>query len=226
MKVIHLLLVVLVSIAIISLGIAGYAKEINELAKKGEEIKEKNEQIEKIGEESKKMTWQIEKSKEELEKTKMKLESSMSELAKTNEELAKKDKPISIEINGTKVSAEELKNLTKEIGIKDFDIADSYYFSVPLAVIEEILANNSINRMEYINESRDCDDFALMLAGHFSQAYSPHPAIGIIHGMCGINGHAWNAVLADEGIYYIEPQTDEIARPKDFNCTAGSIFWN
>ncbi len=207
MKVITVIVILLlISIALFKAG--EYANE---------KIQEINEKLERLNEKLEKLNvWM-----QEINKTTTEKKETMAKKSK--------EKPISAEIN---ISSEMLEELTKKADVWSFETKDSHYFSASLAEIEKIVEEAAINEMEYINQTRDCDDFSLMLASYFSKNYNPHPAIGIVYGTCNesnkTSGHNWNSVLVIE-IYYIEPQTGKIFSPEEYekeeNCTAREITW-
>ncbi len=142
------------------------------------------------------------------------------------------------------ISAEELKSLSNKMtNAWLVETRDNYYYPISLSDMEKMVEEDSTDKMGYVNESRDCDDFSLIFAAHISENYNPHPAIGIVVGACmsreetnetkgKISGHQWNAMLVDEGkgngnyeVYYLNPGNDEIQKPEDFWCNASEIIW-
>jgi len=102
----------------------------------------------------------------------------------------------------------------------NFHIPDSEYYLTPMEDVKRLVERDKIDRREYASEVGDCDDFAFLLKAAFirhawdeGKRRAPH-SVGIIWGMLP-HGHAINWVLTrQEGLYFIEPQTDEIFKPR------------
>ncbi len=69
------------------------------------------------------------------------------------------------------------------------------------------LAQDKTNRLDYVKEKFDCDDFALRLVGQFSIPEWSELAIGLMW----TEKHALTCFITDdEKLLFIEPQSDEI----------------
>jgi len=78
------------------------------------------------------------------------------------------------------------------------------------------LAQDQTNKMGYVPEERDCDDFALRLAGQFS---IPEWS-GLCFGIMWTSTHALCFYLAeDKTLWNVEPQTDGVSPSID-----GAVF--
>ena len=231
-----IVLLLLISAALIKTAvyIDGSVQEINEqLQEINERLEKIDEQKEKINENHKKikeMSRQIENTSEKIEEIDGQIkdiDKDIKKISKSIEEIQKEEIQFS---KTTHISAVKLKALSEKLGVETIETKDRHYFPMPLTEIEKIVAQNSINEMEYIKESRDCDDFALIFAADVSKKYNPHPAIGIVTGICNTVGHSWNSVLSIDGngeyqIYYIEPQLNKIIEPGEHECEAKKIVW-
>lgn len=87
-------------------------------------------------------------------------------------------------------------------------LSDSNYLLCSYDDIALFLAQDQTNKMDYIIEERDCDDFSYRLMGQFSIPDWSNLCLGIIW----TDNHAFNCfVTEDKELLFIEPQTDEIS---------------
>jgi len=81
------------------------------------------------------------------------------------------------------------------------------YLMCNRADIETFLKQDDTNKMGYVAEQRDCDDFSYRLMGQFSIPDWSALAFGIVW----TNLHALNIIVTeDDKVLFIEPQTDDI----------------
>jgi hypothetical protein len=86
-------------------------------------------------------------------------------------------------------------------------ISDSKYWLCSEKDIENFLSQDDTNKMGYISEERDCDDFSYRLMGQLS---IPDWS-GIAFGIIWTNVHAFNCLIDETGkFYFIEPQDGKI----------------
>lgn len=86
-------------------------------------------------------------------------------------------------------------------------LSDNLYWLCSTADIERFLAQDNTNKMGYIQEERDCDDFSYRLMGQLS---TPEWS-GIAFGIVWTNVHALNCFIDDTGkFWFIEPQTAKL----------------
>ena len=106
------------------------------------------------------------------------------------------------------VAMSELTDLVKSLFPgAHYHISDRAKFLCDLEDVETFLKADGTNKMGYIAEERDCDDFAFRLKGQFSVPGWSHIALGIIWD----RAHAFNFVVdANMEFWCIEPQTDEL----------------
>ncbi|MCK5044137.1 hypothetical protein KAR26_00205 [Candidatus Parcubacteria bacterium] len=250
MKVINIIvLLLLISIALLAGGYAN--REIQEINEKIEKI---NAWMHEIEEETRRTDRKIEEVNKQIENTNEKIRETNRKMNETDERMKREIEEVKKEIKKmeekekeiqlseieerTVVSRTKLKELSKKIGVETIETTDAYYFSVTMDEIKEIIADDPTNEMEYKKNIRDCEDFSVVLAGQFNKNYNPHPAIGIVSGICKRNNtityHSWNSVLIanEDGsyeVYYVLPQTDRILKPEEYkrvkNCTAKKIVW-
>ena len=84
-------------------------------------------------------------------------------------------------------------------------LSDKEYLLCNKADIRAFLAQDETNKMGYVPEARDCDDFSYRLMGQLSIPGWSDLAFGIIW----TNLHAMNCfVTEDKLFYYVEPQND------------------
>ena len=88
-----------------------------------------------------------------------------------------------------------------------YHVSDRVKFLCDIEDINTFLKADDTNKMGFIDEERDCDDFAFRLKGQFSVPGWSGFAIGIIWD----RGHAFNFVVdANMEFWCIEPQTDDL----------------
>jgi len=86
-------------------------------------------------------------------------------------------------------------------------LSDNEYLLCSSDDIALFLAQDATNKMGYVVEERDCDDFSYRLMGQFSIPGWSALALGIIW----TEVHALNCFITeDEELLLVEPQTDEI----------------
>jgi hypothetical protein len=131
------------------------------------------------------------------------------------------------------VSNEEVRRIIANVlGAKlaeDFRLflGDNSYFLQPLADAQQIITKSGLARAEYMPETFDCDDFAIVLKSHFCEAAykdferRPPHCIGLIWGELP-HVHAINWMINDDyRLRLIEPQTGEVfdIKPEHRNVT-------
>ena len=99
-------------------------------------------------------------------------------------------------------------------------VINEFLKSYPIADLE-IIENSATDRMRWVKERFDCDDFALVLKSHFCEAAykdgdrRPAHCFGIVWGMLP-GPHAINWMLnADRVLRFVEPQSDDVFLPRD-----------
>jgi len=111
------------------------------------------------------------------------------------------------------------KRFTRDFSLQ---ISDEQYYCPSLEDVTLLIEKNTSDKMEYIGDVFDCDDYALVLKAFFiKQAYKDkhrrYPyCMGMIMGgkLQGNIPHAINFVITDKlEFYLIEPQQDEILKP-------------
>ena len=88
-------------------------------------------------------------------------------------------------------------------------LSDSKLYRLPsYDDIALFLARSHVDKEVYEDETFDCDDFALALAGEFSVK----PWAEVTFGLIWTNTHAFNIFVTEDDVFYVEPQSDEISR--------------
>ncbi len=88
-------------------------------------------------------------------------------------------------------------------------ISDSEYWLCSEKDIETFLAQDDTNKMGYISEERDCDDFSYRLMGQLS---IPDWS-GIAFGIVWTDKHALCCFISETGdFFFIEPQTNKLQK--------------
>ena len=86
-------------------------------------------------------------------------------------------------------------------------MADNWKLLCNYEDVALFLAQDQTNKVEYISEEFDCDDFSFRLKGQFSIPGWAALALGI----CWTNDHALNCFVdEDRKLWFIEPQNDTI----------------
>ncbi len=94
---------------------------------------------------------------------------------------------------------------------------DRNYTALPMEKWQEILEYSDVDRVQYVSELRDCDNFAIALAGQVALRFGVN-GIGIVVDFSG--RHAYNCLLvstSDGGleIKVVEPQSDGMPKVGD-----------
>ncbi len=86
-------------------------------------------------------------------------------------------------------------------------LSDSQYWLCSDADIENFISRDDTNKMGYVAEERDCDDFSYRLMGQLSVPDWSGTAFGIVW----TNLHALNCFIDEGGkFWFVEPQTDKL----------------
>ena len=89
----------------------------------------------------------------------------------------------------------------------DIYLADEVYQLCSPEDIATFLAQDNTNKMGFVDELRDCDDFAYRLMGQLSVPKWSGLAVGI----CWTENHAFNCFLDNnKKLWFIEPQSDAV----------------
>ena len=86
-------------------------------------------------------------------------------------------------------------------------LSDNEYLLCNPNDIALFLAQDETNKMGFVTEERDCDDFSYRLLGQFSIPDWSQLCFGIVW----TDKHALNCFIdEDKNIWFVEPQTDSI----------------
>lgn len=86
-------------------------------------------------------------------------------------------------------------------------LSDTVYYLSNLEDINEFLRIDQTNKIGFVPEERDCDDFSFRLMGQFSVPEWSGIALGIVW----TDIHALNFFIdQNQEVWFIEPQTDDI----------------
>jgi len=121
------------------------------------------------------------------------------------------------------IQASEIRKMTKalwpEIG---FQWLTDKKFSVPkLEQLKAFLSISELDKQEFIDHAQDCDDFALQLHAEAKRYFVQKEELKypLAFGECFATRwagfkkkHNANICVCEDGIYLIEPQTDEIRK--------------
>jgi hypothetical protein len=95
--------------------------------------------------------------------------------------------------------------------INSLQLVDTSYKLVDVDKLKIFLARNSTSSRQYVSDSNDCDDFALILLGDVTK-WDSSLAFGIAF-VVKEDGdyHALNVLIGtDKRVYFVEPQTDDV----------------
>ena len=125
--------------------------------------------------------------------------------------------PAPPEIRGV-ISYKEVRELYAGIFPNQTDrihISDSQFEITAISEIRRFIDWSKVDRLKYVAEKLDCDDFAMALAGEFARSpgWSGFPVTFIWGDLYG--GHAFTTAVAWKSFedktptaYFLEPQTD------------------
>lgn len=86
-------------------------------------------------------------------------------------------------------------------------LSDRTYLLCNPQDIRKFLEQDATNKVKYVPEGYDCDDFSYRLMGQFSIEDWANLAFGIVW----TDKHALNCFVTEtDRVFFIEPQTDEI----------------
>jgi hypothetical protein len=113
------------------------------------------------------------------------------------------------------IKAEDLVNLIVKTFGSDYEyyifISDSYFRTISREAMERLLKEDDTDKLPYILETADCDDFSDVLLGQLTKkTWNQGFAIGQLWYYTEEFGHAVNLFCHGEKIYVVEPQNDRI----------------
>ena len=111
-------------------------------------------------------------------------------------------------VSSKKVSLSELDMFLKDkFPDVSLFLSDNEYTLCHYDDVAYFLATSQIDKMEFVSEELDCDDFAAALWGEFS--IPPWSALAV--GLVWTEVHTLNIVVTEDmKVLFLEPQTDEI----------------
>jgi len=121
-----------------------------------------------------------------------------------------------LKIEYKEISATELQAKAADATEAEQWCWDARYYYTSLDTWKEILSRTRVEQIRYLAEKRDCENIANILHSRISELFELN-AFGTVIGAVYQDGnlvgyHGWNAWYCDEGIYFIEPQTDQFAK--------------
>ena len=111
-------------------------------------------------------------------------------------------------VSSKKISGENLELLIKRLfPHAALYISDTEYTLCHYDDVAYLLAVSQVNKIPYVPETMDCDEFAVALWGEFNMP----PWGGLAIGYLWSEIHAANCVVTEDmEILFMEPQTDEL----------------
>jgi hypothetical protein len=119
------------------------------------------------------------------------------------------------ELDVTLIDPEEIKTAYKKAfkttSTTGFHFGDEVYKPLNPELLKEFLKIDPIDKREYVENYRDCEDFSFMLFGEIRQdgRFDGCP-IFITWMDTSEGGHSVLSYFYNDKIYLLEPQTDEI----------------
>ena len=119
-------------------------------------------------------------------------------------------------------------------GSPNIQFADNTYYTISDATVREFLRSDHTDRMTWVADGNDCDDFATMVQGNMirwryvtGRTYQEGYAFGVAWGRKQDNpslAHAFNFYIrsVDHAVMCLEPQNDRIVFCNDFGF---NIYW-
>jgi len=117
--------------------------------------------------------------------------------------------PVSQQKSETTMSKIYVMQLFKSVD--NLQLTDTNYKLVDVDKLKTFLARNSTSSRQYVSDSNDCDDFALILLGDVTR-WDSSLAFGIAF-VVKEDGdyHALNVLISTQKkVYLVEPQSDEV----------------
>ena len=98
---------------------------------------------------------------------------------------------------------------------KNITLSDGRFYLIPFSQWKEIIEVDWTDKMKYVKEKRDCDNFAYSFSSRMSELFEINSA-GIVWGYIynkdtgkSIGGHLWNCIItSDFKMYFYEPMKD------------------
>lgn len=115
------------------------------------------------------------------------------------------------------------------------EAADSLYYLAPKLDLEKLVRATRVDRLKFLDEVSDCDDFALkeatrvMAAAFADDAYREVDGKRVrrppyLFGQCDSYDHAFNFCFDDtKTLWFVEPQTAEFISTDRFNYGVVSV---
>ena len=124
-----------------------------------------------------------------------------------------------------KKSAEEVKKMLENAGLKNVKtyFSDGEYYTIPYASWMSIVKNDFLERKKWIKERFDCDSFSKSFVGRMNEHYQIN-GCGEVWGMTPGGYHSWVILITPNKLLFLETQTDEIFEVGEKGYQADTIF--
>ena len=120
-----------------------------------------------------------------------------------------------------KISSDNIRGEIRKIWpfVSFIWLADEIYLSPSFDEVNDFLAQSTLDKQEFIEHSKDCDDFALQLHAEAKNYFLEKDDLKypLAFGECfatkwfgKVLKHNGNISICEDGIYLIEPQADLI----------------
>jgi len=106
-------------------------------------------------------------------------------------------------------SQEELRRKLGSLYLQHLYLWDSNYWYVSLEDWGKVLKDVTFGMPKYTKERFDCSNFAMLTSARVSETYKLNTC-GICVGDSPWGYHGFNLILAEDGLYYFEPQTGDV----------------
>jgi len=136
-----------------------------------------------------------------------------------------------LSIDVKECDSEVLKAKAKEATQAEQQCWDGRYYYTDLATWKRIILNRThVEHIRYIRERRDCENIAEILHARVSEIFELNAFATVIGAVYKENGrlvgyHGWNAFYCDEGVFFVEPQKDIIAKCENGQARIGAYIY-
>lgn len=107
------------------------------------------------------------------------------------------------------ISREGLRRKLDILGLQSLFLWDSNYWYVSLEDWGKVLKDVTFGMPAYTVDKFDCENFGMLTSARVSETYKLNTC-GICVGDSPWGYHGFNIFLAEDGLYYFEPQTGDV----------------
>ena len=137
--------------------------------------------------------------------------------------------------HGLNIDVKECDSLTLKAKAREATQAEQWcwdgrYYYTDLETWKRIILNRThVEQIRYIREKRDCENIAEILHSRISEIFELNAFATVIGAVFRndrlIGYHGWNAFYCDEGVFFVEPQNDLIAKCENGRAKLGDLVY-